>query len=426
MPRSRRETQAGLTRCPSGSGSRASPPPRPPRLAAELIAAYAGGDHPLRDPVRLLLARSRRSSPRAIRMPVRRSRAASRAGQMQALAAALRPSPGSRRPDSAATALLAAYQGGLLLSQAHGDPSHHCGRRSTWPSQAHALFCDTALAARVSSAWRPEMIALLNAWPRAGAGPSAGLPAIPIAGGVASFAEPDSPYNKVAGLGFAGVPDAAALDEIEAAFAAPRRARVGGDLPARRPRGHGVPLPATGATGSCRSTTCSAARWTARPEPAAPPGVEIRRSGDAELDALDRRRRRRRRAPRHPTGVPWHEEFPRAAVERAERAPAPAIGIARYAALRDGVLAGGGGLRLADGVAQLAGAATAPAHRRHGHRERAADLSPARRRQWLLAATSPWSPPSRARSRCRTSSAAASTCSTRGPCWSSTPDGHPG
>ena len=38
----------------------------------------------------------------------------------------------------------------------------------------------------------------------------------------------------------------------------------------------------------------------------------------------------------------------------------------RYAALRDGVLAGGAGLRIADGVAQLAGAATAPAHRRHG------------------------------------------------------------
>ena len=38
----------------------------------------------------------------------------------------------------------------------------------------------------------------------------------------------------------------------------------------------------------------------------------------------------------------------------------------RYAALRDGVLAGGAGLRLAEGVAQFAGAATAPAHRRHG------------------------------------------------------------
>jgi N-acetylglutamate synthase-like GNAT family acetyltransferase len=36
------------------------------------------------------------------------------------------------------------------------------------------------------------------------------------------------------------------------------------------------------------------------------------------------------------------------------------------AALRDGVLAGAGAIRLADGIAQFAGAATAPAHRRHG------------------------------------------------------------
>jgi len=41
-----------------------------------------------------------------------------------------------------------------------------------------------------------------------------------FAGGVASFAEEDSPLNKVAGLGFGGVPEAAALDEVERAFAA--------------------------------------------------------------------------------------------------------------------------------------------------------------------------------------------------------------
>jgi hypothetical protein len=38
--------------------------------------------------------------------------------------------------------------------------------------------------------------------------------------GVATFAEPGSPFNKVAGLGFAGAPTAADLDEIEQAFAA--------------------------------------------------------------------------------------------------------------------------------------------------------------------------------------------------------------
>ena len=37
---------------------------------------------------------------------------------------------------------------------------------------------------------------------------------------MASFAEPDSPFNKVVGLGFDGVPSADELDVIEKAFAA--------------------------------------------------------------------------------------------------------------------------------------------------------------------------------------------------------------
>jgi len=41
-------------------------------------------------------------------------------------------------------------------------------------------------------------------------------------------------------------------------------------------------------------------------------------------------------------------------------------GDVRYAALRDGILAGGATMRLHDGIAQLTGAATLPAHRRHG------------------------------------------------------------
>ena len=64
-------------------------------------------------------------------------------------------------------------------------------------------------------------------------------------------------------------------------------------------------------------------------------------------------------------GLPWQEEFPREIVENAERDSA-AAGLARYAALHDGVLAGGASLRVDKSVAQLAGAGTAPAHRRRG------------------------------------------------------------
>ena len=65
-------------------------------------------------------------------------------------------------------------------------------------------------------------------------------------------------------------------------------------------------------------------------------------------------------------GVPSHEEFPRQALAAAERDLVTATGVMRYAAWRDGVIAGGASFRLAEGIAQFTGAATAPAHRRHG------------------------------------------------------------
>ncbi len=78
------------------------------------------------------------------------------------------------------------------------------------------LFCDTDLAGRIERA-EAELVARSNEAARRRAG-SAGF-VIPVAGGVASFAGEGSPFNKVAGLGFGGIPDAAALDEIEKAFA---------------------------------------------------------------------------------------------------------------------------------------------------------------------------------------------------------------
>jgi GNAT superfamily N-acetyltransferase len=95
-----------------------------------------------------------------------------------------------------------------------------------------------------------------------------------------------------------------------------------------------------------------------------PPGVEVRPSGDDEFNAwfdvvAD--------GVAHPDtqGLPAHEEFPREVVERAERDFA-AAGVVRYVALRDGAIAGGASFRMAEGVAQLTGAATVPAHRRRG------------------------------------------------------------
>ena len=222
------------------------------------------------------------------------------------------------------------------------------------------LFCDTALAARIERA-ETQLITSdsLAAHRRR---PDGGGFLIPVAGGVASYAERDSPYNKVAGLGFGGIPDGHALDEIEQAFAAvgaPVQIELAhladpGLAPVLNDRGYRLE-----SFENVLGLTLDGHR-----EPVTPPGIEVRRSTDDELDAwlevvVD--------AVTHPDtqGLPWHEEFPADMVMAAERDSVSA-GLRRYIALHDGVVAGGAGLALADGVAQMAGAATAPAHRRHG------------------------------------------------------------
>ncbi|HEX5718101.1 MAG TPA: GNAT family N-acetyltransferase, partial [Thermoanaerobaculia bacterium] len=101
-------------------------------------------------------------------------------------------------------------------------------------------------------------------------------------------------------------------------------------------------------------------------EPSAlPAGVEVAESGTAEfsewLDAVVT-------GFAHPDdqGVPSAEELPREVLERVMGDLASASGFSRYLARRGGETAGGGSLRMGDGVAQLCGAATLPAHRRQG------------------------------------------------------------
>ena len=178
---------------------------------------------------------------------------------------------------------------------------------------------------------------------------------------MASFAGEGSPYNKVAGLGFGGVP-AGGLDEIEKAFAAA--------VPRCQIELAHLADPAIGAVLAGRGYRLESFEnvlgraLTACPSAVMPPGVEVRPSGEEEfetwLDVVAE-------GSVHPDtqGVPWHEEFSREAIIGAERDSA-AAGDMRYAALRDGVIVGGATMRIAEGVAQLTGAATVPAHRRRG------------------------------------------------------------
>ena len=228
------------------------------------------------------------------------------------------------------------------------------------PADRSSLFCGTDLAGRIERAEAQLMTETSRAARRRRAD-AAGF-VIPVAGGAATFADEASPFNKVTGLGFGGVPSAAALEEIERAFAA-RRTPVQVELTSLADpaiaarlteRGYRLVsfenilgLDLEGASG----------RVT-------PPGIEVRPSREDEfgswLDVVIE-------GFAHPDtqGIPWHEEFPREILERAER-DLVAAGARCYVAWRDGAIAGGASVRMADGIAHFTGAATVPVHRRRG------------------------------------------------------------
>jgi GNAT superfamily N-acetyltransferase len=222
------------------------------------------------------------------------------------------------------------------------------------------LFCDIELARRIERA-EARLISALARAAHARTGTGAGF-VEPIGGGVATFAEADSPYNKVAGVGFAGVPDEAAWEKVESAFAE-RHAATQVEL-AHLADPEIAPLLSDRGYRLEGYENVLGFDLRAGPEPVLPPGIEVRRSGAAEFDAwlavvVE--------GSLHPDtdGLPWHDDFPREILENAERDSA-AAGLVRYVARRDGVVAGGAEFRIDGDIAQLAGAATAPAHRRRG------------------------------------------------------------
>ena len=220
------------------------------------------------------------------------------------------------------------------------------------------LFCDTGLAGRIERA-EADLIAATNTAARQRTGTGF---LIPVRGGVASFAGEGSPYNKVAGLGFDGVPEPHQLGEIEREFAA-HSAATQVEL------AH-LADPAIGEVLSDRGYRLESfenvlGRTLDDTEsPVSLADVVVRRSPDEELDEWIATMADAA-AHADTQGLAWHEEFPRAIYEDAMR-DATRAGVRRYAAIRGGSLAGGAELRLVDGIAQFAGAATVPAHRRRG------------------------------------------------------------
>jgi GNAT superfamily N-acetyltransferase len=217
-----------------------------------------------------------------------------------------------------------------------------------------------ALAARIERAEAQLITAASEAASRRGAEPAGFV--LPVAGGVASFADDGSPFNKVAGLGFGGVPAEAALSAIEEAFAA-RGAPVQIELAHLADPALGALLTGRGYRLTSFENVLGLA-LTDAPDRVAPPGIEVRPSSAGEFESW---LGVVAEGFAHPDGqeVPSHEQFPREVLARAEQDLA-AAGSVRYVALRNDVIVGAASFRVAADVAQLTGAATVPEHRRRG------------------------------------------------------------
>ena len=225
------------------------------------------------------------------------------------------------------------------------------------------MFATASLAARIERAECTMLMELARAAAaRLGRGE---VIVAPIAGGVAVHTGPGSPANKLAGLGFDALPPAAELEAIEEAFALRRAplqvefASLGDPVIPRMlsNRGYeligfenvlGRPLDAedlddvgAGSITVERAGPDDTATW-----------MDAVATGFLHPDTFD--------------GPASHESYSREAIEQIFADTFATPSFERFIARREGVVAGGASLRIHQGVAQLAGAATLPDHRRQG------------------------------------------------------------
>ena len=221
------------------------------------------------------------------------------------------------------------------------------------------LTASTALAARIDRAELTLVMGMADAMRATGAH----VDAWPIGGSFAVLGEADSPFNKLIGLGFDGLPDAAELDTIERGHAA-RRARlqvelstladpaVGRLLTSRGYRLMGfenvlarrldqVATAAAEGIGIVEGDADSSARW-----------ITTVTEAFLQADVFD--------------GPESHESFDRVTLERTYQYFAAVPGASRLLARLDGEVAGGASLFMHEHTALLCGAATLPASRRRG------------------------------------------------------------
>jgi ribosomal protein S18 acetylase RimI-like enzyme len=236
------------------------------------------------------------------------------------------------------------------------------------------LFADAALARRIEGAESRMTHELAEAVRRRS--PGRVFSAL-LGGGVAVHVGEPAPFNKLIGLGLSGPltdPDWAQLDQVEAEFSrreTPVQAEVctladGSVFRALCDRGYVL----VGFENVLGLRLQTAHPGAAHVEPARPlRGLQIAPITTADaagerawMDAVVT-------GFAHPDAVPGgpsHESFPRDAIERSMQDLVRLPGFVRYLGQIDDAIAGGAGLRIHQGVAQLCGSATLPTQRRRG------------------------------------------------------------
>ncbi len=198
---------------------------------------------------------------------------------------------------------------------------------------------------------------------------------MPLAGGVAAFSGLQSPLNKVAGLGFAGAPTPAELDEVERRMAAAGAGvivelanladpPIGRELTARGYRLLGFENVLGLSLVGCGAPVAEGVAYD-RDAGASGDTAIVSCDDDAQIDSWIKVTLVAFTTP-DTQGVPSHENYDQAALEPLFRDLATGPRVRRFLACRAGVAAGGASLRIIDGIAQLSGAGTHPAHRRRG------------------------------------------------------------
>lgn len=226
-------------------------------------------------------------------------------------------------------------------------------------SSEPSLFAGTDLAARIERVER----SLIEEGARAAAQREPRMLLLPIGSGSAVWAGPNSPLDKVVGVGMGDDVDDSALDAVEAAYAerdAPVQFEVSSladPIVVERLTRRGYVLTGFENVLGLRIDKSMKANSLA--------DVVVSSVATDEFDTWLKVVADGFAAP-DTQGVASHEEFPREALDNSIRDIASATGFSGSLARIDGVAVGGASLRLADGVAQFCGAATLPAFRRRG------------------------------------------------------------